>query len=679
MHRNRLVTLFLAVIMSVIPAGPSYAGLDAAYSDGKTLADTLTQGGSSIATDGSRKASVPQFTPDAESEALANPYYGNPGNIGPAGDAELQTNEAGRLVTESFTTRPQYNIDPETDPLITTMEEVVRQAQENYTECQTVQICIREGLETKLCTENLGIEYFTCNAYTVGTPTVTPCWAGVPVQAYALNVSVDGVWLYQTVKVTACNDNRTFDMWTDVHDCTPGWAYVKVPADGDGLWHPLPDHVSDWWSGGCNLKWYNNWYKGGCTNNCAGSTDPNCTETCTYQFVFSQAPPYYQCSLAPCPFDASQMCKYTCTAWRYDSDYGNVCVSWALTTPVPYGTPGGGYFSGCSSLYSWHWTKFSFSWKPARCTLANQSTDDQCGPYVTQKCTLTNSVCVDAGCKTFAYPCNQICLGCWNWRKTYACSSVASSDCQALRDQGCYQSDSGTCVAYDANNVCIQKQYTYTCPVCLEYSTVLQCGGDIYCMDGSPNCYAAAEAANQDFSLAASHIGWLEQVARDFDADGNIIFKGETGKCREDFAQTFRDCCDLHGILVDSCAAAERELQSKRQNGLCHYVGRYCSSEIDLGFSEICIEYTDSFCCFKSMLSRIIHEQGRPQLGIGWGSAENPDCRGFAPFELQRIDFSAIDFTEYYNHIQATFPVQGDTLDQALVRFQEYYDSKVAE
>ncbi|MCG2690982.1 putative Ig domain-containing protein, partial [Candidatus Parcubacteria bacterium] len=198
-----------------------------------------------------------------------------------------------------------------------------------------------------------------------GNDTAISCWASVPVQVYALNTSIDGVWLYQTVKVTACNNNRTFDMWTDVHDCTPGWAYVNIPANGDGLWHPLPDHLSDWWSGGCNLKWYNNWYKGGCTNNCAGSTDPNCTETCAYQFVFSQAPPQYPCSLDLCPLNGSQLCKYTCTKWGTDPDGNPECIGWALTTPVPYGTlPAGWGPGGCSGLWAWHWTQFSFSWKP---------------------------------------------------------------------------------------------------------------------------------------------------------------------------------------------------------------------------------------------------------------------------------------------------------------------------
>lgn len=57
-------------------------------------------------------------------------------------------------------------------------------------------------------------------------------------------------------------------------------------------------------------------------------------------------------------------------------------------------------------------------------------------------------------------------------------------------------------------------------------------------------------------------------------------------------------------------------------------------------------------CCFSSKLGRIFHEQGRPQLSAfgldgGWGSARQPNCRGFTPEEFQSLDFSSIDLSEY--------------------------------
>ena len=85
-------------------------------------------------------------------------------------------------------------------------------------------------------------------------------------------------------------------------------------------------------------------------------------------------------------------------------------------------------------------------------------------------------------------------------------------------------------------------------------------------------------------------------------------------------------------------------------------VGTYCSQSIDLVFTTVCVENTTSYCCFSSKLVRIIQEQGRPQLGIGWGTPKNPDCRGFTPEELQQINFEKIDFSEYYSDITYVVP-----------------------
>ena len=40
-------------------------------------------------------------------------------------------------------------------------------------------------------------------------------------------------------------------------------------------------------------------------------------------------------------------------------------------------------------------------------------------------------------------------------------------------------------------------------------------------------------------------------------------------------------------------------------------------------------------CCFNSMLARIVNEQGRAQVGKGWGGAQSPDCSGFTVAQLQ--------------------------------------------
>ena len=62
------------------------------------------------------------------------------------------------------------------------------------------------------------------------------------------------------------------------------------------------------------------------------------------------------------------------------------------------------------------------------------------------------------------------------------------------------------------------------------------------------------------------------------------------------------------------------ELAEERNAGNTHYLGKYCSKRTFFG---ICIRRSRAWCVFGSKLGRILQEQGRSQLGVGWGN-----CRG---------------------------------------------------
>ena len=88
----------------------------------------------------------------------------------------------------------------------------------------------------------------------------------------------------------------------------------------------------------------------------------------------------------------------------------------------------------------------------------------------------------------------------------------------------------------------------------------------------------------------------------------------------------------------------------------CRSVGAWCSQCIRvLGRCVRCIEHTTSKCCFNSVLARLVNEQGRAQLGMGWGAPQNPACGGFSVAQLQALDFSRFDLSEFYASI---IPVQ---------------------
>ena len=125
----------------------------------------------------------------------------------------------------------------------------------------------------------------------------------------------------------------------------------------------------------------------------------------------------------------------------------------------------------------------------------------------------------------------------------------------------------------------------------------------------------------------------------------------------------------LSGLL--SCEDAEQVLAMKRDNRLCHGVGSYCSARLPI--IRTCIETTETYCCFNSRLSRIINEQGRAQLGRGWGGAQGPDCSGFALAQLQALDFSRMDLTEFYAEIAPTLPNLGDLQQRAQQKVNSYF------
>lgn len=96
------------------------------------------------------------------------------------------------------------------------------------------------------------------------------------------------------------------------------------------------------------------------------------------------------------------------------------------------------------------------------------------------------------------------------------------------------------------------------------------------------------------------------------------------------------------------CKKEDIITSSKVKLGLCHRVGERCCKKL----VGVCTKHCRVYCCFNSILARIVHQQGRPQVGIAWGNVSNPNCRGFTPEELASIDFSKIDFTEYIQHIK---------------------------
>jgi len=248
---------------------------------------------------------------------------------------------------------------------------------------------------------------------------------------------------------------------------------------------------------------------------------------------------------------------------------------------------------------------------------------------------------------------------CWRFASQYTCDSnvaIPDSHCQELIDQGCSPVGQ-TC---DADS-CVQ---TYECTTGV---TTTQegdgCDDQSVAVDGID--FDTSYQANTDFGVAASNMAAMESavtgmIKNDLScieqppgsgeyvcAEPILIFNGTDQKCRKD-SLGFNQCCNLNGWGVDAglniCNAEEELLGYARQADRTHYIGKYCTHSNVFG----CFAHAYVYCSFNSKIGRIVQEQGRAQLGQGWGNANTPDCEGFTNTELATIDFSLIDFSEYF-------------------------------
>ncbi|MCB2020383.1 MAG: type-F conjugative transfer system mating-pair stabilization protein TraN, partial [Burkholderiaceae bacterium] len=127
-------------------------------------------------------------------------------------------------------------------------------------------------------------------------------------------------------------------------------------------------------------------------------------------------------------------------------------------------------------------------------------------------------------------------------------------------------------------------------------------------------------------------------------------------------------------MTMMSCNEDEGKLAMREGAKLCRTIGTWCSSCIRiLGHCVTCIEHTTSKCCFNSMLARIVNEQGRAQIGKAWGTAQSPDCSGFTVAQLQRLDFAAMDLTEFYASLVPALPDLATLQDNGASRVPTCY------
>lgn len=93
--------------------------------------------------------------------------------------------------------------------------------------------------------------------------------------------------------------------------------------------------------------------------------------------------------------------------------------------------------------------------------------------------------------------------------------------------------------------------------------------------------------------------------------------------------------------MLVSCKQEELETASKIHEKACFKIGgTYCIKEINVGIKKVCVKRAQDYCCYSSMLPRVVMQQAVVQLGLS-------DCSGITVAQLQQLDWSRIDLTEW--------------------------------
>lgn len=252
-------------------------------------------------------------------------------------------------------------------------------------------------------------------------------------------------------------------------------------------------------------------------------------------------------------------------------------------------------------------------------------------------------------------------LDCWKYRLDYQCDSSDGCDQfigSSTKSEPTYfdlaptysdcKEEKRVCTE-SILGVCIKEEVTLNCQERTCEDRNLICGEASFCLDG--DCYAGEGQKNDNFAESAAGLAALGAAAEDFSEDTVNIFTGNPAFCDKK-PIGLSDCCSDDGwgndIGLTECSAEEKGLGEAKKKKLTIKLGEYCAEEV----LSVCIRKKQSYCQFDSKMARIIQEQGKVQLGISFGDKKNPNCIGITPEQMQQLDFSKIDFSDFYEDME---------------------------
>jgi conjugal transfer mating pair stabilization protein TraN len=282
--------------------------------------------------------------------------------------------------------------------------------------------------------------------------------------------------------------------------------------------------------------------------------------------------------------------------------------------------------------------------------------------------------------------------------------TAGSPECADLEQNAQCQWVKDTCLDEEPNGACKVTEKTFNCPIPGEVAPEVKeyvCSGDLYCTNGS--CETIEREASNEFKDALVAMGAIDQVQKEFDSDALGLFKGTRETCHKPVFGLVNCCAGkVSGLLSGGsaaaayaalgsgglaaiagiatqflttflCSAEEKQLDVKDRLGLCVKIGSYCSSS----FLGVCKTKRKAYCCFESKLTRILQQQGRPQINKPWDKPKTEQCKGFTVDEFSKLDLSTMDFSEIYSEFleAAKLPNEAQMALDIQAKIQQYYQT----
>lgn len=277
-------------------------------------------------------------------------------------------------------------------------------------------------------------------------------------------------------------------------------------------------------------------------------------------------------------------------------------------------------------------------WSVTKHTMAWQSS---CTNHLPE-CKKINQTCTEPGGTKWISG-EKVYLPCWKYSDKYLCEF--EDTCNVLNE--C--TEISTACEMSQYGVCVKNKIKKSCEIKTCVDSSLVCGETSFCLDG--DCYLPDATQNTEFNQAASNLAAVSEAGKGL-GDPPLIFTGQVQRCSKK-PVGFSDCCKDGGWGTDTglaqCSDEEKGLAKAKEKKLTIDLGEYCAEKV-LG---VCIRKKKSYCVFENKLARIIQEQGRPQIGLDFGSAKHPDCGAITPEQMQKMNFSKIDFGEFYKDLNS--------------------------